>query len=557
MDLRSSLPRRARDLAALLTSLALLTACSDIDSDPTRAAGGLAEACYPNDTCDEPYICSEQGVCVQPLEDIDAGDTDISDTDDAGDAEVPDADDTDTDDTDISDTDDTDISDTDDTDISDTDDTDISDTDDADATCIPLTCADLGAQCGPVDNGCGEPLQCGSCAAYQTNAGLTGCIEGTCEYACRPGSLASAEGCRDHLRVAAGSTHSCALDAQGQAYCWGANAQGQLGDGTTERSLVPVAVQGLEGIVLSAIYAGESHTCGLSDAGQVYCWGANAYGQLGDGTAVDRLVPTALTGLSEPVLSLAIGARGDHTCAITAGGAPRCWGRNDKGQLGDGTTAHRATPTTLLNAPSEGVVAIAAGTAHTCLGHSDTWMTKTFCVGDNAIGQLGDGTQTTRHSLTETSRNVRSFDLGAGGHHTCSLNAYDGRVICWGRNDTRQLGNVSGDVYFNPPTERTIPAGAVRVRAGEAHTCAQMDNGGLTCWGKNTSGQTTDARPSTDTPRDVAGHTFGTLYFDTGANHTCSIQSDQIVRCWGSNGSGQLGNGSTTATATPVEVTLP
>ncbi len=156
--------------------------------------------------------------------------------------------------------------------------------------------------------------------------------------------------------VAVGWSHVCALDDTGGIACWGGNSSGALGDGTTESRSLPAAVLGFAAKERAAggegsdhavaVVAGDGHTCAATAAGAVLCWGANDRGQLGDGTAERRLTPTPVQGLASPVVWLAAGAR--HTCAVTADGGLLCWGANDRGQLGDGTTIDRSTPTQVV-----------------------------------------------------------------------------------------------------------------------------------------------------------------------------------------------------------------
>jgi alpha-tubulin suppressor-like RCC1 family protein len=199
-------------------------------------------------------------------------------------------------------------------------------------------------------------------------------------------------------RVAAGSFHTCALTTAGGVKCWGSNGSGQLGDGTTTPRLTPVDVSGLSSEV-SAIATGlfGSHTCALTTGGGVKCWGNNFSGQLGDGTTTQGLTPVDVSGLSSGVSAIAAGT--GYTCALTTGGGIKCWGDNVFGQLGDGTTTQRLTPVD-VSGLSSGVSAIAAGTEHTC---ALTTGGGVKCWGRNSTGNLGDGTTTQRLTPVDVS----------------------------------------------------------------------------------------------------------------------------------------------------------
>ncbi len=186
--------------------------------------------------------------------------------------------------------------------------------------------------------------------------------------------------------ITASNNHTCAVTTGGAAKCWGSNGYGQLGNGTATDSKVPVPVTGL-GSGVTSITAGDYHTCAVTTGGAAKCWGDNWYGQLGNGTRSDSTVPVAVTGLGSGVTSIT--ASTHHACAVTTGGAAKCWGTGYVGQLGDGTTTRSNVPVPVTGL-SSGVALIAAGGWHTC---AMTTGGAAKCWGANYYGQLGNGTR--------------------------------------------------------------------------------------------------------------------------------------------------------------------
>ncbi|ACL23605.1 RCC1 domain-containing protein [Chloroflexus aggregans] len=348
--------------------------------------------------------------------------------------------------------------------------------------------------------------------------------------------------------IAAGGLHTCALMSSGGVWCWGRNDSGQLGDGSDTDSSTPVAVSGLPSGV-TAIAAGDYHTCALTGSGEVWCWGGNGFGQLGDGTTTARSTPAAVSGLPSGVETIAAGDY--HTCALMSSGGVWCWGRNNSGQLGDGTTTARSTPAAVSGLPS-GVTAIAAGGLHTCalMSSGGVW-----CWGLNNSGQLGDGSDTDSSTPVAVSGLASGVEtIAAGGWHTCALTS-SGGVWCWGRNNSGQLGDGSTIYHITPVAVSGLPSGVTAIAAGDYHTCALTGSGGVWCWGYNLSGQLGDGT-TTDrsTPVAVSGLTSGVTVIAAGRFHTCALTSSGGVWCWGANFDGQLGDGTTTNRTTPVAV---
>ena len=235
-------------------------------------------------------------------------------------------------------------------------------------------------------------------------------------------------------KLSAGSSHTCSLDSVGGVSCWGANFFGQIGDGTTTSRLTPVPVSGLSSGV-TAVSAGGRHSCALTTAGGVRCWGENSFGQLGDGTTTNRLTPVFVSGLSSGVAAIATNI--SHSCALTNAGAVLCWGDNDFGQLGDGTQFDRLTPGP-VSGLSSGVTAISVGNSHSC---ALTTTGAVRCWGLNSNGQIGDGTTITRlTSVPVSGLSSGVAAISAAGLHSCALTTAGG-VRCWGFNGSGRLGD--------------------------------------------------------------------------------------------------------------------
>jgi alpha-tubulin suppressor-like RCC1 family protein len=351
-----------------------------------------------------------------------------------------------------------------------------------------------------------------------------------------PSGSAGSSGAKNSGLITAGGNHTCTLEG-GVVQCWGENKAGQLGDGTFDDRTLPVQVVVFSGSA-TAVAAGFQHTCALTAAGEVVCWGDNWAGQLGEGT-------NKATGGYKTVA-----AGGAHTCALTAGGGIRCWGGNKLGALGDGTNENRPKGVDVAGL-NGGVQALAAGMDFTCAVSGN----RAKCWGADDSGQLGNGSyKSTNGPVDVAGLGNGIVSVAAGFFHACALTAA-GEVWCWGENISGELGDGTNAGSPEPVKVTGLEGGALAIVVGGSHTCALMKNGGVKCWGDNSHGQLGDGTTAgRNAPADVAGLTGGVTALAAGANHSCALTGGGAIKCWGSNGNGQLGDGTTVDRNAPVQV---
>lgn len=275
----------------------------------------------------------------------------------------------------------------------------------------------------------------------------------------------------------AGEGPTCAVTTEGGVKCWGKNDSGQLGNDSTISSSTPVDVAGLSSGV-TAVSAGVDHACALLEDGGIKCWGANKAGQLGDGTTDNSSVPVEVDGLGEDAVAIAVDF--GSTCAITSGGGVKCWGSNTNGQLGNGTTDDSSEPVDVKGLDS-GVAAIDANGRHACAVTEDG---AVLCWGSNMVGQLGNGSTDDSDEPVEVSglgSGVTAISTGSG--HSCALTDA-GAVTCWGFNEAGGLGNGSTKNADIPVAVDGLDSGVIAITTGNAHSCALTDSG-IKCWGYN------------------------------------------------------------------------
>ncbi len=352
-------------------------------------------------------------------------------------------------------------------------------------------------------------------------------------------------------QVAAGGSHTCALTDAGGVKCWGWNLYGQLGDGTTINRFAPVDVVGLSSGV-KTISAGFKHTCVLMQDGSIKCWGINPTGQLGNETTIDSPIPVDVIGISR---AIAITTGYYHSCALMEDGGVKCWGTNIWGELGDGTTVSSSIPMDVINI--DDVIAISSGGYTTC---ALTSVGGAKCWGLNYSGQLGDGTTSNRTTPVDViGINNGIKDISVGSYHACALTT-DGGVKCWGMNYSGQLGDGTTSHSTTPVNVVGLDSGAVSISAGGSsiqwvHTCAQMENGSVKCWGNNNFGQFGNGTTTSSTvPIAVINPNDNISTISTGGEHTCGLIENNGIKCWGRNFAGALGIGTTNDSATPVDV---
>jgi alpha-tubulin suppressor-like RCC1 family protein len=363
------------------------------------------------------------------------------------------------------------------------------------------------------------------------------------------------------VAIAADGSHSMALLHDGTVLAWGNNGFGQLGIGNLDSSSTPVAVTALpDDRKVVAIAAGAGHNMALLDDGTVRAWGDNDYGQLGNGNTEDSTVPVTVTGLPTDVVAIAAGI---HSMALHEDGTIRTWGFNRDGQLGDGTAINSSVPVTVSGLPAnKEVEAVAAGHVHSVALLDDgtlwTW-------GANTEGQLGNGTTTiapttTPQSVTGLPADKKVVAVAAGHFHNVTL-LDDGTVQTWGNNFFGQLGNNTTTGSSIPVTVTGLDGKTVAmVAAGRWHSLASQTSTQTTttwAWGNNGAGQLgNDSTTNSSTPVTVADlDDQDVMALAAGDAHSMALLADGTVRTWGQNGSGQLGNGTTIDSRTPVAVT--
>jgi len=357
-------------------------------------------------------------------------------------------------------------------------------------------------------------------------------------------------------QIAVGKYFSCALNTSGNIYCWGDNVYGQLGINSSNTYRLYASL--LDPAILSdvdAIYAGAEHACAVQ-GGDLYCWGRNNQGQLGIGSSGNyQIAPRLITGLSATKKDFIMALGRSHTCALYDGGV-QCFGSNVYGQLGNGSDAVSMKTIPVVGdfvnelGANTGVVQITAGDDHTCALLS----AGVKCWGRNVEGQLGDSTNVYKNVPTDVTgftANTKAQGVFAGGSHTCIITS--GGARCFGKNNTYQLGNGTNTNKTSPDYVYTMSG--ISISAGEEHSCVYL-NSGTYCFGNGGSGRLGYGSASNSTnPAQVLLATDGIIKgLSTGMDFSCAAFNSE-ARCWGNNSLGKLGVSTVlSASSTPVAV---
>ena len=402
------------------------------------------------------------------------------------------------------------------------------------------------------------------------------------------GPNAPANLCGDVAQVAAGLLHACALKGDGTLWCWGANGFGQLGDATLDDKASPVPVTALGSDVVQ-VTAGDDSTCALKRDGTVWCWGANHNGQLGNGTTTDSSTPTQAAALGSMVAEVATSSSSYLTCARKLDGTLWCWGF---GNFGDGTGWNGHTTPTQVTGLGSDVAGVSLGQNHYCARKMDGSL---WCWGWNAAGQLGNGSlldssapvevTALGHAVSSVSAGMQVtcalktdgtlwcwgwgnggptpsqvaslgadvVEVSVGGGHTCARKG-DGTLWCWGGNGEGQLGDGSTR-YRDAPVQVTAATGFLHAAAGFDFTCAVQVGAKLSCWGINDFGELGMGTTSIQAvPLAVASLGTDVAQLAGGSGFFCARKTDGSAWCWGDNLAGQPDDGPTGYRPNPVEV---
>jgi alpha-tubulin suppressor-like RCC1 family protein len=371
-------------------------------------------------------------------------------------------------------------------------------------------------------------------------------------------------------KVVAGFDSTCALTTDGRPVCWGNNSSGQGGTGnaapTVQQDATLVNLSGLpvDERTFTKISVGAGFACGISISHNAYCWGDQTNGRLGNGAGsglsyIPVLVDVSGLPASKKFKSISSGVA--HTCAVNMDGNVYCWGDKTSGKLGNGAASgYSALPIAISPgaiSSNSRLLSVATAANSTCALDTEG---KIYCWGDNSDGQLGDGTSTMSTTPVATVIGTNSYIAISGGiNHMCAIQG-NGIGLCWGGDALEQLGNgASGGVLTpSPVSSNPLPVGStfVQIDAGGNHSCGLLSSGASFCWGNDSNGQlghgyagSSPYPDPVDMPAELTNEGFTSI--SAGIDHSCGITGSGQLFCWGSDTNGQLGNGASSGFGVP------
>ncbi len=361
-----------------------------------------------------------------------------------------------------------------------------------------------------------------------------------------PNASIASRSCYLYRPISTQTNFACSISSDKQLYCWGGQSVGQLGDGLTNvNSLTPKVVSG--GYTdWAVIDTSQQAACAVRESGEAYCWGDNSAGKLGNGTTTNASVPTLVSGGYSDWAYVDSGT--DHSCGLRSNGTVYCWGNNSEGEIGDGTTVNKLVPTEVTGSYSDWSF-ISAADSSTCGIRGG----KIFCWGDNTYGQLGDGTNNNSSSPVEISGGFSDWSrVWSNRRFSCGIRS--GRGYCWGVNSNGQLG-IGSTTPTNVPTQIAGSHTDWSIITGENNTACGIRGGATYCWGLRDYGRVGDGGATTGnqtTPALVTGGFTDYVHIGTNVEYSCGARDNGSIYCWGRNESGEFGVGNTTDSATPI-----
>ena len=423
-----------------------------------------------------------------------------------------------------------------------------------------------GKDCGDYGFSSGHLVCTGTCTIDTSLCSSSGCGDGICS----PGEGASTcvQDCGwIEMSVTEGQGepgHACGIRRDGRIWCWGADDKGQLGDGTHQDSPLPIPLDVRSSAAPISVACGGRHTCALFDDGRIWCWGLNDHGQLGVGPAVaDASAPLPIVMPDNVAGFAALDVGVNFSCALDQSQRVWCWGTHDRHVLGIAGNTDALSPVHSVSSLDGRVTVLSLGAEHACVLATDG---SIWCWGRDHKGQLGDGQQGPDRFQPEQvvggdsgNHPLNATAVTAGGSHTCALDSANG-AWCWGLDDHGQLGDGSNDDSAAPlSVDQTTMGGVLGIFAGPQETCALDTGNGVWCWGLDDHGQVGTGQASGEQLVAVAHQVLnsGIQQVAVGPGFVCALDGQSRLWCWGLNDKGQLGNGTQDDSYVPSEVLDP